>query len=274
MENDRVKALEVLKSGTTKQRVALYIADTDRMEHRKGNEHLMPLLYPEELQQLVHYDDAREKKMLDAQWDKYQIVSSALKDVERAFECLCKTSERMAYWQHSWALVEQMETAVNIALMQIQDPATRTATATGLAKNMHILGYCQSVDTDGCLVISPKDLMEDYDAESKMNDVAADLVNIIRDFKAALEAMREAIKKYGLTLPATGAYLRYIEREAATYDLWEKYSINRDGEPTLCGISGMQDLYKPYSLMPAYKEIQANQETKQMFLKYYLHITE
>lgn len=285
-QKERIKALQTMEYGRARLRISLCISESDRRmtKSRLPDDVYCPVLTDEELNELSRtLRCSIARNTFDELYTRFSTLSSMKQHIERAEERLARVAETLAFYCQSWELTEQMETAVNVALLQIPDKEKRVATAMGIAKHLQLHTYCQSVDDNGLLIISSVNKNEEYDAAIRYKAAAMNYTNAVGDFKAVIEATLYVMKKWGLWLDmaATRAYIRKIESRAAKNNTaWGKYldvpsmyshsTSEQKQTPKELEESGQPLLYEPYRLLQKFSDIPANEETKNLILKYYI----
>lgn len=282
MDKDRarLKALDIIDSGTAAQRIELMVAELDRRDNNWAGVDEPPLLTAEETEKLMsHLSSNKIISKVQAAELKYARAIKGAKFVSSRMLPIARQHALVEFYALSWADAEELETAVNIVLRQIADPKLRMETAVGLAKQIDHRGCCQSVTPDGLLVISSRDILADNDLYTTLRTATATLQYMIGCSKAYIEAIDNYMSIMKLKMPATKKYLISADKQLAACCLMEKYRdrqqmrLDEDTSKNLLE-SGKPLLYDRYRLMPKYEDIEPQLMAKKNFYRTILMPTE
>lgn len=268
MEKDTIskqkgQAQQDILYGSYTEKGNIIIAETDKLDNHWLGVNGSPLLTEVELDKALREPrHAKELQHLEQQFTYYCRAKEVARCLEGIVIYTMKKSRQLDKLVGWWASAEEVETAVNIVLMQIDDISRRTATATGLAKTIDHFGCCQSVTDDGLLVISPNNVLQTesgnlYTLTKKTAKVLDYSRGLGKGYAIALQKYIEATK---LNVPFM---LRFIENAVETLKLQnvaEKYTdrpqIELLKEPPKELLDGRPLLYEQYRLLKTYKELE------------------
>lgn len=259
----REKALDVVANGTAAQRILLIMAETDRRTNNRGKALYKPLLTIKQTQELIdRLDNDKAIIEIDRKQQHFDRIVKATSVLENAYVKLTKNYYTALYYQVHWADVEAMETAVNIALMGVENVSQRKTLADGIAKRLELVGCSQTSTPEGLLLISHHNPSLENDLAARIENLRSNLPRLLGQYKGAMQAILSFMDAVKIKMPATRGFIKDTENNLKwIFNTTDKYSDTSRQQT---------QINDKYRLFPLYDDVEPNKDTIKLFNNYYL----